>query len=632
VVPLLMNGAGSVAAVHSFLRIHPSNPHYFQDANTRRAVLLASHGAIVPTTTGKDSSSGKSLGNYTAQIQQLHQNGVSYARVWHFLPWDPDAMWPWQRAGEGGKLNLSVWNETYWARLTDSIATASALNITSEVMLFDRCGLTDGTAYSHNPWCGDCNINSLEMPPGSAGSGVPAFYQWAASPRLRYYQARYAERLVRETARYNVVYEVENEHMQSPANSSFGTHWGMFVKNLLKELRLDRLVTYSSITGDEESFYTSSAVDLVNKHLGKTGNSELAAASTYIGAHWQYKRPVNVDEMGNGVVDSLELRRICWTIVTSGGHFHIEDAADSAAPFRLVATMRRVLEAYGLIASLSSATPQPQMLAADTGAAHPCLSALPTVAVCYLANATAASVAMISLPGCSSYTVTWLSPTNGSAVGNPTTVRAAGAAVSLHVPATGDQDAILIVQATVMQSTVRSISSSGGGGAGGRSSTTSNSSSRNHLRYFGWYSLTDAADMKANAEQFNLAFELHDPESIIAAHSLGATVLVNVKHLFFETKSKPLVLKPGWNASWHAASARWAPFLKNGTVSGFWLGDELIFGGVSAATIEMVAARIKRALPQSIVWYNEAWTVFSNPEHYQLQMVPKSLDWISIDM
>ena len=85
-VPLLMNGAGSVAAVHSFLRIHPSNPHYFQDANTRRAVLLASHGAIVPTTTGKDSSSGKSLGNYTAQIQQLHQNGVSYARVWHFLP------------------------------------------------------------------------------------------------------------------------------------------------------------------------------------------------------------------------------------------------------------------------------------------------------------------------------------------------------------------------------------------------------------------------------------------------------------------------------------------------------------------------------------------------------------------
>lgn len=410
---------------------------------------MASHGAIVPTTTGVDSSTGKSLGNYTDQIQQLHQNNVSYARVWHFLPWDPDAMWPWQRVGEGGKLNLSAWNETYWTRLTDSIATASALNITSEVMLFDRCGLTDGAAYSHNPWCGDCNVNGLEMPPGSAGSGVPAFYHWGTSPRLRYHQARYAERLVRETARYNVVYEVENEHRQSPANSSFGTHWGMFVKNLLAKLRLHRLVTYSSITGDEELFYTSSAVDLVNKHLGKTGNSDLAAAAAYIGAHWRYKRPVNVDEMGNGVVDSLKLRQICWTIVASGGHFHIEDAADSAAPFRLVATMRRVLEAYGLIASLSSVTPQPQMVAINAGATQPCLSALPMVAVCYLAHATGSSDATISsLDTGSSYTVTWLSPSNGSAIGMPTTVRAAGGAASLHVPATDDKDVILIVQST----------------------------------------------------------------------------------------------------------------------------------------------------------------------------------------
>eukprot|EP01043_Picozoa_sp_COSAG02_P012645 COSAG02_NODE_491_length_21224_cov_5.973680_15_plen_54_part_00 len=41
----------------------------------------------------------------------------------------------------------------------------------------------------------------------------------------------------------------------------------MFAKDLLGKLRFERLVTHSSITSDEGSFYTSSAVDVVNKHL-----------------------------------------------------------------------------------------------------------------------------------------------------------------------------------------------------------------------------------------------------------------------------------------------------------------------------------------------------------------------------
>ena len=91
-----------------------------------------------------------------------------------------------------------------------------------------------------------------------------------------------------------------------------------------------------------------------------------------------------------------------------------------------------------------------------------------------------------------------------------------------------------------------------------------------HLRYFGWYSLTAADDMVANAGKFNLAFELHEPEAVVAAHRLGATVLVSVKHLFFDTKVHPIALKKGYNESWAVASRRWSPFLANSTVVGFW--------------------------------------------------------------
>ena len=91
-----------------------------------------------------------------------------------------------------------------------------------------------------------------------------------------------------------------------------------------------------------------------------------------------------------------------------------------------------------------------------------------------------------------------------------------------------------------------------------------------HLRYFGWYSLTAADDMVANAGKFNLAFELHEPQAVVVAHHLGATVLVSVKHLFFNTKVHPITLKPGYNESWTAASQRWRPFVANSTVVGFW--------------------------------------------------------------
>ena len=39
-----------------------------------------------------------------------------------------------------------------------------------------------------------------------------------------------------------------------------------------------------------------------------------------------------VDELANGQASCDTLRRVCWTIVASGGHLHIEDTRPSARP------------------------------------------------------------------------------------------------------------------------------------------------------------------------------------------------------------------------------------------------------------------------------------------------------------
>jgi hypothetical protein len=47
---------------------------------------------------------------------------------------------------------------------------------------------------------------------------------------------------------------------------------------------------------------------------------------------WQHGKAINVDEFANGLADAALLRRICWTIVMSGGNFHIEDPDPASAP------------------------------------------------------------------------------------------------------------------------------------------------------------------------------------------------------------------------------------------------------------------------------------------------------------
>ncbi len=337
-----------------YLRIHPDNPHYFQETTTGRAVMITGYASLVPNSLDYDEQTG-----FRDVIQSRR---VMYARVWHFTPWSmQNAVWPWATSSTtggywgglgGNKLNMNNWNATAWTRLKDSISRADNAGVYAQIMLFDRCGMAPGSnsRWGNNPWAANNNINGLEVPNAQPpNDGTPEFYQYLSRPNLRNQQERYIRKMIDETIAYgHVIYEIENEHWEHN-DPDWATHYGQFVKDYIAANypSSPRLVSYSSLETDLESMYTISAIDIVNKHYGNALEDDPSIVNPYINDRWAYNKPINIDEFANGLADPAVLREICWTIVTSGGHFHIEDAGAAALPYDVVENIRSFNEMSG---------------------------------------------------------------------------------------------------------------------------------------------------------------------------------------------------------------------------------------------------------------------------------------------
>ena len=330
---------------YAYLRLHPENPRYFQESTTGEAVLFAGCDGVVPTSRGRD---------YVKEVEHMKAHHITYGRVWHFLPWEgANAIWPWAESdtpggywgGRGGnKLDMDRWNPEYWNRMADAMRRCAKECIYSEIHLFDRCGLSpaSNTRYGNNPWASDHNINNLEMPKAQGGDGTPDFYFYKEKPSLRKYQEAYVRKMIDETiGSSTVIYEIENEHWKLDS-ADFGAHYAKFVKDYIAAKYPDqpRLVSYSSLMSDLEKFYEIPEVDIVNYHYGNKA-SDTEALNNYIESRWDKKKAINIDEFANDTDDPSVLRLLCWTIVTSGGHFHIEASLDEPQQLEACESIRQ---------------------------------------------------------------------------------------------------------------------------------------------------------------------------------------------------------------------------------------------------------------------------------------------------
>jgi hypothetical protein len=386
--------------------------------------------------------------DYVAQIAEMVEKHITYGRVWHFLPWGngEKVVWPWGRSnvsgaymgGYGGKkFDMDTWNPEYWRRMRDSMDRCNKAGIYSEIHLFDRCGMSppSKSRWGGNPWASDNNINNLELP-DSSGEGTPEFYKFTEKPNLRKQQERYVRKMIDETIAYpNVIYEIENEHWKYN-NPDWAAYWGKFVKDYIakKSPGSPRLISYSSLEDDLEAFYTRPEVDIINRHFGKActidPNAENNyALNEYIEPRWSKNKPINIDEFANGVGDPAQLRMLCWTIVTSGGHYHIEDCKPESKPFDICENIRRfrVESKWDFIHS----APNKALIKSKNG----CCMAQPGKE--YVAYFPKGGTVRVELAAAKKYSARWWNPNKGGFSG-PVTFSHTGGEKSLQTPDEAD--------------------------------------------------------------------------------------------------------------------------------------------------------------------------------------------------
>jgi hypothetical protein len=372
----------------------------------------------------------------------------------------------------------AAWNEPYLDRLRDAVRRASDSCITSEVKLFDKSTLLNH--WRNVPWASDNSSGGIELPDCSAGANAwyASFYLQRPAPALLSSQQCYVDAIVDATrASANVVYEIENENDRQ-GSEPWARAWALRIKE-----RTSHLVSYSSLWDENVAeAVVDPAIDIVNLHYGVQLERDRSAPRRFITANWNVGvssingvvgtgKPVNVDEFGKchddvgATYDTL--RKMAWTIVASGGHFHIEDACDpliappgqrpapiDAKPREVIENIRGFVEDSGLRDGgwnfgMSEPFPPPPAPGGPEPAERPgrfCMG--PDAAIfeatrivgprdylCYYDGSDgSASKTIEGLEGSAAYSALWWDPRNGGFAGPALDLGCVGGTVTVSAP------------------------------------------------------------------------------------------------------------------------------------------------------------------------------------------------------
>lgn len=152
--------------------------------------------------------------------------------------------------------------------------------------------------------------------------------------------------------------------------------------------------------------------------------------------------------------------------------------------------------------------------------------------------------------------------------------------------------------------------------------------------YFGYYE----AYLNETAP-YSTIYQANSIEAAQTAHAQGLPSLLLVEDQFLQSIPNRTILLPDWPTRWAAMAQRAAPLLRDGTLLGFNLGDELVWNCLAPSNLTIVADAVRASFPRgsAVVWYNEATPPIASkidscghkvPDY----AVPSSLDWFSTDI
>lgn len=127
---------------------------------------------------------------------------------------------------------------------------------------------------------------------------------------------------------------------------------------------------------------------------------------------------------------------------------------------------------------------------------------------------------------------------------------------------------------------------------------------------------------------------------LVNYHKLtGRSSLLELESIFFSTMPPPLkglTMRPDAFERWKQTASAVAPAVQSGIVTGFMLGDELVWNNITWEQLNASAAAVKDYFPSCFIFYNEGGAPLyegRNINHFPVQYphVPAAIDFVSSD-
>ncbi len=309
--------SSSFAQETSTIQLHPANPHYF----------LWRGNPVVLITSGEHYGAVLNLDfDYVKYLDTLKAGGLNLTRTFTggayyepqgafniahntLAPSPARFISPWARVNaegqpEGGKFDLSRWNEVYFTRLRDFVQQADRRGVVVEMNLF--CPFYEETQWKLSPFNWSNNVNAV------GNVSRTNVYTLDNHGGLLRYQESMVGKIVDELRDFgNVYYEICNEPYFGGVTLAWQHHIADVMAAAQKNHPHPKLISQN---------VANNSAKVVNPHPGiSIFNFHYAAPPDAVGVNYQLNKVIGDNETGFRGTNNAPYRIEAWDFILAGG-------------------------------------------------------------------------------------------------------------------------------------------------------------------------------------------------------------------------------------------------------------------------------------------------------------------------
>ena len=130
---------------------------------------------------------------------------------------------------------------------------------------------------------------------------------------------------------------------------------------------------------------------------------------------------------------------------------------------------------------------------------------------------------------------------------------------------------------------------------------------KNSTLFFGFYDDPDGESVVPAGANVVITDKINSKVNINVNGDIQTVVFFKIENTFLKHvgPGKIMVPNPNWRDEWETLRKKLDPLVMNGTIAGFFLGDELLCACVTLDFIGVMAKTVAETYPNTNVWYNE---------------------------